>query len=165
MKLFKILATIAIVATAVAAIDAFCYVPYRCNRLAKIGESIVAAAVAGNPAARLFLREQAAVFDRCIAHEPQSVELQLLRGTSQSIFGDYEGALATYQTALQYDQRPEIYFDMAGTLLKLQRTDEAFDSYAMAIRFNPDFLPRISNRETRLRVMSRWRRESDAERK
>lgn len=155
MRVFRIASAIVVGFAALTAIDTLCVVPYRCNQITKVGGTAVAAALSGNPSARLFLRDQAPSFDRCIARQPQNVELQLLRGTTQSLFGDYEGALATYQRALRYDRRPEIYFDIGGALMRLRRTEEAIDSYAIAVRFNPELLVRISDPLIRSRVETR----------
>lgn len=155
MRVFRIASSILVGFAALMAIDGLCIVPYRCNQITKVGETAVTAALSGNPSAQLFLRDQAPIFDRCIARQPENVELELLRGTTQSLFGDYEGALANYQRALRYDRRPEIYFDIGGAMLRLRRTEEAIDSYAIAVRFNPGLLGRISDPLIRSRVETR----------
>jgi len=155
MKIFRVLASLLIGLLALVFILGLSYEPYRCNLVTKVCESMLAAAMSGNPAAQLFLRERMPLIDQCIAHTPGKVELRLIRGAAQSLSGDYEGALTTYQETLLFDRRPEIYFDIGGALLKLRRTDEAIDAYATAIRFNPDLLPQISDPLLRSRVETR----------
>ncbi len=53
-------------------------------------------------------------------------------------------AASMYQTALLYDQRPELYLNLGLTLIDLQRDSEALPLLIKACTFNPELEAQIS---------------------
>ena len=73
------------------------------------------------------------------------------QGNQQDESGDFEGAIASYDQALE--MRPDLHeawFNRANALSNLGRFEEAIVSYDKAIEFKPDFHEAWNNRGTAL---------------
>jgi tetratricopeptide (TPR) repeat protein len=64
-------------------------------------------------------------------------ELHNYRGMNHEILRQDHLALAAYELALTYDERPELYSNLSRVQLRLGRPDEAIDSLVRALRFSP----------------------------
>lgn len=134
------------------ALWANCWVPFECNLASKVLESAVQAAAHGDPLAHAFLRDNIDRFVEIEKRLPQDQALNISIGSAYSMLGDNESALAMYSKGLIYDQRPEIYFNMAAIYGREGLVDKAYNSYLYAARFNPDLAARISDEPLRIRV-------------
>ncbi len=134
------------------AIWANCWVPYECNLASKVLESAVLAASHGDPSAHAFLRDNIDRFVQIEKRLPQDQALNISIGTAYSMLGDNESALAMYAKGLIYDQRPEIYFNMAAIYSRQGLVDKAYNSYLYAARFNPGLARRIADEPLRIKV-------------
>lgn len=84
--------------------------------------------------ARRNLEQLAAMREHCST----DVRVPMLVAANERLLGNYEGAIRSYQAALQVERRPEIYTALAETLIVTGRLDDAVASYAEAVRFGSE---------------------------
>ena len=136
----KIAATLAGLAAAGAALYCLCYLPLRCNRIESNLEiatnsnwEAAARAVSDiRPVinARLALAEVAPCLGPCT----RNANLYMIEAANYRILGRFDDAINAYRNALQYDRRPEIYFNLGLTQAEAGRSKDAVESLVMAGR-------------------------------
>ncbi|WP_081694750.1 MULTISPECIES: tetratricopeptide repeat protein [Planktothrix] len=71
--------------------------------------------------------------------------------------GDWLGAIAAYQNALQLEpHRGEFYQELGDALSKVEKWEDAIEAYQQAIQCNPDFSWSHNNLGDALRSLERW---------
>ena len=123
----------AIALPAVLAIDQLTWRPYRCNLVARdVGltseqaqksRPVVAARIARTNIARLL---------PCANECPASIELAMLLGANEMMAGRIGDAIRTYNRALQYDRRPELYFHLGVAQLAAGDRESAKRNFLLA---------------------------------
>lgn len=147
MRLAKFVASFILLAIAWATLNRVVIVPWHVNVAKKsIERNTMGLITSGNArgAVSVILRnlEQLETF---IDLTPQDVELYMLRGANLRLLNRTKDAIDTYSAALEYDQRPEIYFNLGLVLLEAGRESEAVDNLTVAVRFRSDYLKLIDN--------------------
>ena len=72
------------------------------------------------------------------------IDYLMMRAANDRVLGNYEEARATYQEALRYDRRPELYYELGTTDLQLGRRDEGLDALYQAVLFSRNYLQSLS---------------------
>ncbi len=89
-------------------------------------------------------QENLAAIGPCIAKRPGDVDYLMMRAANDRVLGNYEEARASYQQALRYDRRPELYAELGVTDLQMGRRDEALDALFQAVLFSRIYLDSLS---------------------
>jgi tetratricopeptide (TPR) repeat protein len=156
MRPLRIVAAIVIGAAAFAAIGRVAYQPWRCSvmrrslepatlRLWERHDLLVASQA----------RENAAMARACVGITPYDSAQYMLAAANDRLSGNIVTAAAMYETALRFDRRPEIYFDLGLMQLDLARTADAEESFVQAGSFDPYTILEIPPDDVRNRVMQR----------
>lgn len=147
MKAAKTVATVIVLAVCAWLIDRTALIPWRVNEAKKSVEKVAIALVrSGNArgAVTTVLRNLERI-DSYIRLTPHDVELYMLRGAYLRLLGRTDEAIGTYRAALDYDRRPEIYFNLGIVLLESGNRIEAVEALVIAVRFGEDYLKLISD--------------------
>lgn len=138
-----------VVVTAVAAVNMLCVVPYECNLKEKRWEAITLAMFErrnGSSAERQVAQRTLSEMQRCLKSDPNA-NLCMIAAANYRLLGRNSEAVRLYETALQYDRRPEIYYNIGETQLDAGIWDEAIKNLSTAVYFNPflaDNLPEVA---------------------
>jgi tetratricopeptide (TPR) repeat protein len=138
-------ATAVIIALAVLALKFVVWEPYRCNVIKKSLEQNTLKLF--DYADQYVVAQKARYYLATLAScgDPTDIDLYMLRAANYRVLGRLTDAEATYQMALRYDQRPEIFFNLAQIQLALGKRDEAIENYSTAVRFNPYIIGDITD--------------------
>ena len=86
-----------------------------------------------------------------------AAELNFQKGASLHDAGDFIGALAAYDTALQTAPHVAVvHYGRGNALVMLRRLEQAVDAYARCLALEPDHVPALYNRATALAQLQRW---------
>ena len=138
---YAIAGVVAIVA--VALIDGFAWPRFVCNER-KSG--LIAST---HNAAEVFVdkitvatvaRSNLAAIDKCVTADPTDVDFYMLAAANQNVLGRSDDALATYRSALAWDRRPEIYYEIGMLELRMNRRAEAMADLRNAAQFSTKLL-------------------------
>jgi len=156
MRALKIVAAIVIGAMAIAAIGRVSYQPWRCSVMRRrLEPATLRLWERHDSSVRSQARENAAMARACVGVTPYDSAQYMLAAANDRLAGDIGAAAAMYQTALRYDRRPEIYFDLGLMQLDLARTADAEESFVQAGSFDPFTILEIPPDDVRNRVMQR----------
>ena len=142
----KAFATLTIAAGAAWVLWQFVVIPYRCNnRLKKASDDlkVVLAAAGGDIRGMELARSIAADVHNCTIENPGDVAAQMVLAGAYRALGRNAQAIAAYQTALQYDRRPELYLDLGQTQLETGDSKAALSNLVVACIYNPQYLDEI----------------------
>ncbi|HEY2325310.1 MAG TPA: O-antigen ligase family protein [Thermoanaerobaculia bacterium] len=89
-------------------------------------------------------RENLARIGEYLAKRPGDVDYLMLRGANDRVLGNYEEARASYEEALRYDRRPELYAEVGVTELQMGRRQEALDALFQAVLFSRVYFESLS---------------------
>lgn len=89
------------------------------------------------------------------ASAPTDVRVLLLLAVNYELLGQRENVLRTYDEAIRVEARPEIYVSRGDALLTAGRIEDAIDSYAAALRFDPVYIYQIAPVELHDRIRER----------
>ncbi|HEX3581334.1 MAG TPA: hypothetical protein VH087_06205, partial [Thermoanaerobaculia bacterium] len=89
-------------------------------------------------------RENLSRIGQYLAKRPGDVDYLMMRAANQRVLGDYGDARASYQEALRYDRRPELYYELGSTDLQLGLRDEAVDALFQAALFSRTYLDSLT---------------------
>jgi Flp pilus assembly protein TadD len=105
------------------------------------------------------IHERIADARRIEASYPPLINSYVAEGTLLDMMNRPADADAAYRKGLQFDRRPEIYFNMAGTAMARGQREPAIELYLYAILFNPTMLDYIPYEDVKEIVRRRCRRE------
>lgn len=137
-----VVGTLAAVTIGSAVFQRMCYWPYVCNiRKNAVYENtkMLTAAVDQYRLAPI-ARSNLAVLGRCIQHNPLDIDLYMLQAANYRALGLDEQAARTYESALAYDRRPEIYYSLGSVELDMNRRSQALQHLLLAVRFSRQYL-------------------------
>lgn len=118
-----------------------CYWPYVCNiEKNAIYESTDAITNADPYKAAPVARTNLRILRHCIDENPLDIDLYMLAAANYRILGLNEQAAQTYETALRYDRRPEIYYSLGTVELEMKKRPEALGHLLLAVRFSRQYL-------------------------
>src|SRR5947209_6842035 len=89
-------------------------------------------------------REDLAKIGEYLPKRPGDVDYLMMRGANDRVLGNYEEARASYQEALRYDRRPELYSELGVTELQMGRRAEALDALFQAVLFSRIYFEALS---------------------
>jgi tetratricopeptide (TPR) repeat protein len=119
-------------------------VPYRQNVLKKRVEREFAVLEAGsgtttaNFVVLARIRDDIQQVRRALKISPTDVDLHMELAALYRFMGRYDDAVATYQRALRYHRRPEIYVNLAESQFAAGDLAGATENYAYALAFAPE---------------------------
>lgn len=150
-----------VLAVAVAAVLAgwgfyrLAWVPFRCNIQAKraMAQTDYATRVADEYNAVLAARENLRLLRGCTEKCPWDVRSLFAEAWNLRILKRYDDAIETYQQALRYDRRPELYVELGNAYLEAGNEAAGVDALLQAGRFDSFVLARVDRVDIRDRVM------------
>lgn len=89
-------------------------------------------------------RDNLATINQFLPKRPGDVDYLMMRGANDRLLGNYDDARAAYQEALEYDRRPELYYELGCTELEMGRRNEALDALFQAVLFSRIYLDSLS---------------------
>lgn len=145
MRAIRLAAVVVIVAFAGYAIDVLVARAWRCNIVKKRAQTRTLGLldIPFGPAIARVAHRQIADEMRCLATCPTDVDTYMTIAVAQRIVGRQQGAVEMYRTALQFDRRPEIFFNLGIVLLQLNDVEGARTAFLDACRFNIDLANQI----------------------
>ena len=153
MRLIRIAAALLIACGAVVASYRFAYLPWRADVDRKRLERITLVLWErqprfGQPRARENVAEARQFLDRGI----HNTGLYMVAAANYRILDDYDRAVAMYREALQYDRRPQLYYNVGLMELGRGHKEEAKEALIYAALFNPYYILDIPDLEVRSEV-------------
>ena len=140
MRLAGGVLSVALVAAAsVWALEAWVVKPNRCNAAITrlTGASILAERKRDSIDGQMLAKKNLLALRSLEPDCALETNLFMLIALNEQIAGDRLAGIASYDRALQIDQRPEIHVAKAALLVEEQRIDEAVAAYAMAVKMAP----------------------------
>lgn len=89
-------------------------------------------------------RENLTAIGESLAKRPGDIDYLMMRGANDRVLGNYEEARASYQEALRYDRRPELYAELGVTELQMGHRAEALDALFQAVLFSRTYFESLS---------------------
>ena len=146
----RIALSLVVTAAALAAIWSWSIAPIRCiATLALIKPLTIRAVEAGSDAAMPQARVNLERLDPCMRSCDNNIDNYMLAAANERILGHLPEAEKLYEGALQWDRRPEIYFNLGLLQLDLQKTDAALANLERASIFNAEYVDAIPYPEIR----------------
>lgn len=137
MRAFKILISVALLATCAVTAYRIPYSRLRCEREKKAIEALIRRSESMSIFTRsATLRQVIARCDRCLALDRADFDFYILRGGAEAFLGQTDRALRTYRLALSLNERPEIYANIGLINLEEGRYAEGKDALITASVFN-----------------------------
>jgi tetratricopeptide (TPR) repeat protein len=153
VKVVRYAAVAVVVALAAWSAYAFAYRPLVCHRLK---QSMIDQSYAGYTTRSFRDLDQArlnlTLLEPCFTIGCRDLTLMFTAAVNYRTLGRNEVALGLYQEALRYEQRPEIYGNIADTYLALGNREAAYENYLKAVFFHPEHLREIGDGVMRRRV-------------
>lgn len=84
--------------------------------------------------------ENLAALEPCLAATPADVGTYMLVAANDRLLGRFDEAAAMYRRALQYDRRPELYYNLGLTELELRQRGPAVADLIIAVRFSRQYM-------------------------
>jgi len=81
-----------------------------------------------------------AALETCLDVAPHDIALYMLAAANQRLIGRDADAATMYRRALQYDRRPELYYNLGVVELQLHQRDEAIADLLTAVSFSRAYL-------------------------
>jgi O-antigen ligase/predicted negative regulator of RcsB-dependent stress response len=117
--------------------------PWQCNLTEKqiqARTSLTYDSVADPVQASRNAHENLAALEPCMDAAPNDVALYMLAAANQRLLGRDADAAAMYRRALQYDRRPELYYNLGVVELQLHQRDAAIADLLTAVSFSRAYL-------------------------
>lgn len=146
----EVAATIVIFGAAVWAFVLWVAGPYRCNLTTRKATRRLLFAISlpdkSLRAARL-ARINVDELEPCVAASPANIPAAMDLAGSYRSLGMLAKAASTYQTALSYDRRPELYFNLGQTLLAMGQKQAGIQNLITACLYDPVYYDEISQEQ------------------
>ena len=162
MRSLRNLASVAIAGSAIYLAYAFCWAPISCNHIAR---RLRARAMTATEAteyrapilARVILDGVRECDDRCAPN----TGIAMIKAVGERLLGRPADAVHTYQHALSYAHRPELYLNLGLALAEDQHREEAVKALVTAVAAAPSFSDSILDGELKFRVENAVRDRND----
>ena len=150
----RVIAPVAVALLGAFLVNMKCVQPLLCNRMRATiihRNELIDRATPYRAAA--ILRQNINDAERCLAKTPGDVSLLFQEGEAWRRLGDNDNAIAAFNTALQYDRRPEIYIALGIAHEGAGHQQLAINALMQAARFYRDpgridyTMPGAANRE------------------
>lgn len=150
MRLIRIALALMIACGAFVASYRFAYLPWRADVERKRLERITLALWERQSRfGQVRARENVADARRYLDRGVHNTGLYMITAANYRLLDDYDQAVAMYREALQYDRRPELYYNVGLMELGRGRKEEAREALIYAALFNPYYILDIHDEETR----------------
>jgi Flp pilus assembly protein TadD len=155
MRTLKSIAAAALLAAATASLYYLCIAPYTANiqlvaLIAQTQKAIAAPQVRG----AIIARQNIEKIRKLMVVLPTSVDLYMLLAANYRIVGENGQAREAYNGALDFDRRPEIYFNLGMLELQEGQRDAAIRDFAYAVRFEPPLIDEISEESLQKEILA-----------
>jgi O-antigen ligase len=117
--------------------------PWQCNLTEKeiqVRTSLTYDSVADPIQASRNAHDDLAALEPCLDAAPNNVALYMLAAANQRLIGRDADAATMYRRALQYDRRPELYYNLGVVELQLHQRDAAIADLLTAVSFSRTYL-------------------------
>lgn len=133
----------------------FCVLPYRCNRIKKVGTASAEYAYnrGGSPDGSIQARRNLAALSPCMGPTCRDVTLNMIAAANNRVLGRYDEAVNLYREALQLDRRPELYANLAAAEAAAGDRNAARSDLLRAALFSPVTLRYVDDGLLRDEVM------------
>jgi tetratricopeptide (TPR) repeat protein len=153
MRALRSLAAVALAGGAIYLAYAFCWAPAICNHIERRLQALVMTAVDASAyrapvLARTILDGVRECHDRCAPN----TDIAMIKAASERLVGRPADAVRTYQSALRYASRPELYLNLGLALAEDHRREEAVKALMTAIEAAPSFSDGIPDGELKFNV-------------
>ena len=151
--MFKTFALAGIVGGAFFLAHAFCWAPATCNRLDRRLKTLSLTAVDATAyRAPLLARQILDGVGECHDRYAPNIDIAMIKALSERLVGRPADAVLTYQQALRYSHRPELYLNLGLTLAEDHRREEALKALMIAVEAAPSFSQEILDGELKSTV-------------
>src|SRR5262245_46389620 len=138
IKLIKVAGAIVIGLAALFAVRRLAYLPWRADVERKSLERITLALWERKPVFAVVKARQNVVAARAyLDHGIHNSGLYMAAAANYRLFDDFGHAEEMYRSALRYDRRPELYFNLGLMQIDLGRREEGIQTLIRAGLFNP----------------------------
>lgn len=146
---------IAVGIAAALAVWLWCIVPFQFEiALRGLENSTRAAMAASSPESQVIARQTLGRVAEFRGRFPGDVRLAMIEAANERLIGRPEDAVAAYRRALQYDRRPEIYFNLAIAESDAHDKTSAAQHLAQALRFSPALARDVSDETLKRRAIA-----------
>ncbi|HEX3069801.1 MAG TPA: O-antigen ligase family protein [Thermoanaerobaculia bacterium] len=117
--------------------------PWQCNLSEKVIQartSLTYDSVTDPIQASHNAHENLAALEPCLEAAPQDIALYMLAAANDRLIGRDADAATMYRRALQYDRRPELYYNLGVVELQLHQRDAAIADLLTAVSFSRAYL-------------------------
>ena len=153
MKTLRRLVAMAIAGGAIYLAYAFCWAPMICNHVERHLRALAATALdATDYRAPLLARTILEGVRDCDDHCAPNIGIAMIKALSERLVGRPADAVRTYQHAMRYASRPELYLDLGLALAEDHRREEAVNALMIAVEAAPTFSESILDGELKLTV-------------
>ena len=133
----------------------WCIVPFQFEvALRDFENSTRAAMAASSPESQVIARQTLGRAAEFRERFPGDVRLAMIEAANERLIGRPEDAATAYRRALQYDRRPEIYFNLAIAESNAHDPTSAAEHLAQALRFSPALARDISDETLKRRAIA-----------
>lgn len=153
IRILKNVVAIAIAGGALWLSYAFCWAPAVCNRIEARLQTLAMTAADSEGyrtaiLARAILDGVRECDDRCVPN----TNIAMIKAVGERLVGRPADAVRTYQAALRYANRPELYLNLGNTLAQDDRPSEALPALLKAVKAAPGYADDIIDGELKLNV-------------
>ncbi len=130
---------VTVIAAGAYAIQVFCVLPYRCNRIknAHIRSTEAAYSHIGTPEGSIQARRNLAALLQCMGPTCRDVSLDMILAANYQVLGRNDEAIGAYRDALRLDHRPELYANLATVEVATGNRNAAREDLLRAALFSP----------------------------
>jgi len=147
VKLLRIILAVAICSGSLFLLGRLCYEPHVCNvTLARVRRQTERAVeAASDDRGALIARANLDRLRNCRPAGSQVVESKMLKGANYRALQRTAEAINSYEEALEWDRRPEIYLNLGVTYLDKGARAKAIDSLSASGYFNPYIINEVQD--------------------
>lgn len=156
MFVIRWLSAFALVVLTAHFVHALAWRPFRCNILKQQAQRAALSAWNRpiNSIGILKARGAALEIQRCIAVCPTDIDMYMTLAVNDRLIGRFEHAAEMYQQALQYERRPELYFNLAMVQLELGQRAASIANFELACDFDLSYSDEIPVSDVRQEVIA-----------
>ena len=144
MRIVRWILAAAIFAGGLAAAYFTCWMRYECDVVKKRAEDRLYREGTSDYARLLAARSVMGELSRCLEHDPSDYQTLFLLAAAAENSGRREQAVDLYRRALSYNERPEIYANIAVLQFDLRQPDEATRNMMRACVFDLNHSLRVA---------------------
>lgn len=153
-SLLKVVALIVVVIATVFALQNWVVGPYECNLKVRRGTTRLLAAVAQPPGSYRAVRLARATIEDlqpCVEARPSDISADMVLAGSYRMIGELQRARETYEMALAYDRRPELYFNLGQVEVDAGNSQAGIQNFITACLYDPAYFDEISKEQPEVR--------------